>query len=375
MVGSLILALSLFDVGTQAASAHGTPVWLRPRLDRIHPAMPGVTIEMRNQVAEYLTVTNNSGKLLEIDDTQGTPFLRVGPSGVDANFDSVDWASASIATHEASRSLGDTRTGWQHLSDEPVWRLFDARLHWHGTVADLSRLRRGTEFAPWTIPIRYGGVSGSIRGHQAVVPDGGEFAVTVASASVPPGLQLVGVNGRSPSLLLRSPQSLAATVFDTRGQPLLRLGPDGAFANSASPDWRFTGSVRGDAPPSVVTGQVGPQWKFIEGDSSISWWDPRVQFSSDDAPAVITKAGKPSRLRRWRLPVDVGGKRFVMTGTTDWQPTAPLALARNTRGMGWLGPMAAGAIAGGAGVGVAAVLRRRRARPPRGYTRGQPRRR
>ena len=132
--------------GTAPARAHGT-IEVRTMLERVEPAVPGLTMKLVLSVTAELVVDNRTTELLEVLDDAGNPFMRIGPSGVEGDFNSPIWLAVNAPSgvpDQTTLPTGPPR--WQHVSTDPTWGWFDHRMHPAGTIA-----------GAWEVPMRLGG--------------------------------------------------------------------------------------------------------------------------------------------------------------------------------------------------------------------------
>ena len=83
-------ALVAFVGPAGTASAHDFEPALRPVVVGVDPRAPGVTVEVRTIVAPALFVRNEGDAVLEVLGSDGRPFLRIGPRGVEGNLASPE---------------------------------------------------------------------------------------------------------------------------------------------------------------------------------------------------------------------------------------------------------------------------------------------
>ena len=90
--------------------------------------------------------------------------------------------------------------------------------------------------------------------------------------------------------------------FGQDGQPFLRLGPQGAEANTRHPDWLKTylpGGMPGRKPETGKT----PLWKSVRSSPTWGWFDARLQPAGHKVGAS------------WRIPVLLDGKASEIKGS------------------------------------------------------------
>lgn len=180
----LLLAVSAVALGFPAqAPAHGNgQLPLHSMVTSLEPA--GLSIEATTEGQEYdrLYLRNEGSSDLVVLDYQGEPYARVTRDAVLLN--------VRLGTDEPAK--------WMLSEPEPAFAYHDHRAHWMGTglprTIDPSR-DEVQEAYRWTIPVRYGGESGAIKGVVYYVPPTGPDASRSGSAPVAPSppKRLVGV--------------------------------------------------------------------------------------------------------------------------------------------------------------------------------------
>lgn len=130
------LGAAVGPAGPASASAHGAmgpdAQLYRSVVTSVSPQVPGLVVSVERTGAT-VTLTNGTGKDVEVTGVTGEPFLRFGPGGVDEN------TSSLTAKLNAVRTLGGPlpqQTGgvqpvtWKHVGDGPSYTWSDHRTHW-----------------------------------------------------------------------------------------------------------------------------------------------------------------------------------------------------------------------------------------------------
>lgn len=94
-------------------------------------------------------------------------------------------------------------------------------------------------------------------------------------------------------LVLTNPSPRVVVILDQRGDPFVRVGPDGTFENVGAAD-----DVR---------------WVRRSAGHTVAWTDGRARWKSDPPPAVTADPGTRHTLLNWRIPVEVDGVPDVMS--------------------------------------------------------------
>ena len=124
-------AASAHTVGGSGASNYVTTI------APLTPAVPGLALAVVENGSK-LEVRNRSGADVVVDGYVGEPYLRVGPSGTYTNTNSPAaylnndrWAKSPVPEGVDPKSA----PVWKKVSDTPVWRWHDHRIHWMSATA------------------------------------------------------------------------------------------------------------------------------------------------------------------------------------------------------------------------------------------------
>lgn len=293
------------------APAHGLRIDVRVEL--VPVAVPGLVVELHQDLfSPQLAVANRSGKLLEILDADGRPFLRIGPTQTEVDLASRAYHLSRVAgggdVHP--NTLSD-RPRWTQAAREPAYGWFDPRI----ATATLEipyavrQLGQAMPFQAWRIPARLGGEPLELRGtfSYAPPPDGVVLASLRSPPSLAPGVSVQLLPGPVPAFFLRNRSGKTVSVLDGAGQPFLRVGPDGVWADTGSAAWRA-------ASPTQQTSQAG--WRQLSKADSVSWLEPRAAWTRP-LPKPLPASGE---LNQWRVPLRVGAERQDLIGINRWLP-------------------------------------------------------
>ena len=174
----LLLALSLTLLLTREhpARAHGAKgveaTNYVTTIDGVSPRLPGVRVRLVD--AGNGLELRNSGPEVVVLGYRDEPFLRVGPDGAFENRLSPTVAGNRERQHGNDAS-GDVREApqWQKLSDEPVARWHDHRIHWMGADPPSVAADPGTRQVvqpPWQVVLLRGPERAIVSGQLTWVP-------------------------------------------------------------------------------------------------------------------------------------------------------------------------------------------------------------
>lgn len=276
-------------------------------LDRVAPQPAGLDVRIVDTLAPQMLVANRTGQLLEILDTHGTPVIRIGPDRT--------WVNASAPAYYSEHPMGDRidaatskNPRWVVASHEASWGWFDPRIQ----VGDVEKP------AKWRIDMRLGAtplvVSGRFR--TRLVANGYWMPAIEAASEIAPQVDVAIIPGVVPAVTVENRGQAPVTVIGARGEPFLRIGPDGVFANATSPTWLQSGRAPQTASPVSFSNDQTVRWTKISPGSRYTWLEWRARCSDDRH----TRTPK-----RWEIPLLIGAKPFVLKGETGWVSIAPPA--------------------------------------------------
>ena len=344
------------------AAAHLQQTGVEATLQSPSSPAPGVSVAIDHSIVDRLTVTVRSGPVVEVDGIDGRPFLRIGPSGVDALTGSADWQVAERvhlvggtpfahvpAGAPAARVLGGVdarqrrRVMGMARSEAPT----DRRCRASTGGCPLGdrrppRQRRGADR-------RRGAASGD---HRRV---GHRHRPGVRRRRPGPGPRR-GRRAR-PSLVATLSGTATVIIVGVDGSPLVRFGRDGSDINTGSVTWELTSTLAGVVPVPPLGPDLAPRWVH-DGAIGIpvEWVEPRLDYPERHPRG---SASHPVTVSHWSVPLLVNGAPATVTGTTDWQ-----AYASTSAGLlSSPAVQAAGVVAAGAVIGAAFVVSRRRRSP------------
>jgi len=351
-----------------AASAHGeySPT-IRTFVDGSDPQVRGLDFRIVPGDAARLGAVNRSGSELAVIATGGEPFLRIGPRGVLANVNSIDWYRSGNPDGFA-RPPAEARIGgpprWERVSRRPEWVWFDHRLH-PGKVPftrEIVSAERRARLDSWMVPAKLGGRALEVTGHVEYRPILGAVVPELRSSPTPlPGIQAAVLPGRVPGIFLLNAGPRAVTVIGREGEPFARIGPRGTEVNLRSPTHVDDQAAKGRRAPLAGDADAPPRWRRVDTANRYSWLETRALYAQQVPPETVVQSGERKVLRTWSVPLDLGTRRAEIAGTTSWVPSHQAGRAASGEADASWTWLLAGGLPAGLGLLAALQLRRRRA--------------
>jgi hypothetical protein len=152
----------------------------------------------------------------------------------------------------------------------------------------------------WKIPARLDRKPLAIEGHFQFQPaPAGAWRARLTSDGQPlPGVRITLSPGTPPAVMLDNTSDAPITVLGARGEPFLRIGPQGVSVNLASPTWQDQNRYRGLAAELAPPG--AERWQRVSPAPRYVWLEPRI------------RAGE------WRVPLESAGRRGEIAGVLEW---------------------------------------------------------
>lgn len=119
-------------------------------------------------------------------------------------------------------------------------------------------------------------------------------------------------------------------VLGTDGEPFLRIGPAGTYANVNHIDWYRSGNPDGQAtpPPGADIGS-GPRFERVSSEPEWAWFDHRLHPGTVQVSPEAREAQRTARLDEWTVPARLGGDAIEING--DAAVGVPRDLAESGR--------------------------------------------
>lgn len=162
--------------GGRALSLHGH-VEYRPPIGMIVPAMrspsglaPGVQVGLLDGAAPGLFLENSGPATVTVLGSDGQPFARIGPRGVDVNSRSATYAAQAADTRGAPPTRG--APGWRHVADVPRYGWVDPRMR-YGSLdppPDVARQDHSVVLRRWSVPVETAAGRRLVSGATSWVP-------------------------------------------------------------------------------------------------------------------------------------------------------------------------------------------------------------
>jgi hypothetical protein len=348
------------------AAAHSGDGLTQPVIDEVSPLPPGITVQVAYSVNYELLVGNKTPQVIAFLADSGEPFLRIGPAGVEGNFNSPTFY-ASNAPEGLSRPPDRAKPGpdvppaWQKISAQPEWGWYDHRLH--PTVSyvppAIIRANKRAVLGTWRIPFRVEapggpGQPGEVKGRFEFRPPTGSYTMVQQSTPTPAdGVKIQVVPSATVPAVFVENLGAAPVVFLGRdGEPFARIGPKVTEVNVKSPTWAEIEQARGHDPPAEVDSAAAPQWQQVADTPRWTWPEFRAAAPKADPPAAVVEAGKAVTVRKWSIPYVIADRRATVDGVTRWVPIAAL----RRQAAGGSGPSGGGGRSLGAWAALAAAV-------------------
>lgn len=349
---ALVLGLAIVVAAAPPAGAHGGAGTV-PVLTGVTPELPGgVELSVAGTaVAALLELQVSGDTTVEVPDRAGSPWLRVGPAGVEVDagvaetYRSTNPEGGGVPSEVAA---GMRPRRWVQVSSTPRWAWFEHRLHPGG----------GQAAARWEVPLRVDGTTHVARGAVEQPPPATGRVTAALRSPAPEGVAVDVLPGQVPGVLVRLDGAEEVVVRGTASEPYLRFTRAGVTVNVRSQTYRDTELARGSTGLDALPATGGVDWQPASSTPSYAWPEPRARAPLN-LPDDVRTSKRPRDLLTWEVPLEVDGRALVLAGVTRWTPGLGVPQPVGDGGPPWV--MLAAAAAGLAGVvGVLALRSRRR---------------
>ena len=277
-------------------------------IDRVYPVVEGIEVRVVHLDAPALVVTNDTDDVITVLGDEGEPFLQIGPNGVRANAESPTTYVSSAPNREVVPAgvKASARPRWVRLSEESTWTWFDPRLRNEGSKAS------------WAVALMLGGQAIVVEGGFESLHGHGHF-VTALEAPDVDGLELRLTQGAIPAVFVRNETAEELAVPGDSGEPFLRIGPKGVFANLRSPTYYTSGATSILEVPASADAEARPRWKKV---SDIPVWAYLERRAA--VPAELYQRAELGDEKRtvleWTSRYRLGPETIEVAGHVDWIP-------------------------------------------------------
>jgi hypothetical protein len=160
-------------IGAPAALAHQGNPHYRSVVERVTPAVPGLSLSVLNY-DDRLALHNTSGRTVTVMDYQGKPYVRSlgdGTVQVNANSQAYYLDVDRYGQVAVPKGLG-SQPQWKVVGRDGRYDWHDHRIHWmsRSDPPGLKSQDRRQKIDDWTVPISVNGQRGAITGTLTWVP-------------------------------------------------------------------------------------------------------------------------------------------------------------------------------------------------------------
>lgn len=273
---------------------------LLPDIDPLPPALNGIMVEIRQTENPQIVVFNLTPEPLTILDDSGRAFLRLDQLGVHGDYASEAFHHSRYAEPRPLPNNAHGAPRWYAISPSPSWGWFDTRLRVPAQDKIASPKR-------WRIPVRLGDTKTYISGHfLSAAAEHVNQRVIIRTPDI--GIEQLSVHamaGQRPGVFVHNRGMATFTVTGVENEPFLSFRPGKVMVNSHSPTWEKAAPPETPAPYTPSADKT-PYWVVVSGVGGFGWADPRVQTATS-----------PPALKQWVIPIQHGGMRRQIEGTTE----------------------------------------------------------
>lgn len=132
---------------------------------------------------------------------------------------------------------------------------------------------------------------------------------------LPAGVTVQTAISVSDQLVVQNTTGVDLIVLGEAGEPFLRIGPQGTFANIKSPTWYRSNDPTGAAvPPESADPKAEPVYARVTTDPSWGWFDHRMHRTTLTKAPAGAAPDKEVRLESWLIPMRYGGTPVAVQG-------------------------------------------------------------
>jgi hypothetical protein len=192
----------------------------------------------------------------------------------------------------------------------------------------MSAMRRILLVATATL-VWLGVAAAPASAHSVSGVSGTDFQTTLRSVAPPvPGLDVKAVEAGS-RLEVENRTGQELIVLGYKGEPYLRIGPDGVFENRLSPATYLNRSRKGGTPTEAAEkAKVGDtDWAKVSSEPVARWHDHRIHWMGNiNPPEVRNSPGTRHVIKmsaddtQWAVRMRLGNQDLVAKGDLVWEP-------------------------------------------------------
>ena len=325
------LAGLLLIAGAVPASAHDEEaIYALAVLDQYEPLIDGVDFRVAHVTAPALVASNETHEPLTIYGADDESFVRIESQGVYVNANSpLTYASVDPARELPlpDRVNPNARAEWVRVANDTSWSWFD------------PRLRAGpnhTNDSHWELRATHGDRDIAVRGHFEPFEGHGHFR-TISEGLYPAitGIEVRVLPGLVPVIFVRNSTDRLLAVEGRDGEPFLRIGSRGVFANLRSPTYYLGGAQTILPLPAHADPGAAPRWKKVSDARAWAWLEYRAALTARLEQRSVLGDERQTVLH-WETPMRWGGEPVAIAGHIDWIPQRATEARATTPVRPWL---------------------------------------
>lgn len=160
--------------------------------------------------------------------------------------------------------------------------------------------------------------AGPSAGHEEV--PGVSAVIDSITPSLPAGVRVEARISVADQLLVSNTTAEDVIVVGEQGEPFLRIGPQGAFANLRSATWYRSNDPTGLVkPPDTVDPAAAPEWARATTEPAWGWFDHRLHRDRLTGAPAVKDRDTPVVLEEWTVPLRYGAVEHVVKGHRQYK--------------------------------------------------------
>lgn len=121
-------------------------------------------------------------------------------------------------------------------------------------------------------------------------------------------------------LVVENTTDTELVVLGEAGEPFLRIGKEGVFANLKSPTWYRSNDPSGTAaPPADADPKAEPVYGRASREPAWGWFDHRMHRTRLSGAPSVESADTPVRLESWEIPMRYGTTAVLVKGHREFR--------------------------------------------------------